>query len=66
LYAYPKEQSLHLRSSNPIESILSGVRLRTDATKRMRPPETARYLVFKVVQRLADNWRVLRGQLAGA
>jgi transposase-like protein len=60
-YAYPKEHWVHLRTSNPIESIFSGVRLRTDATKRMRQRETALYLVFKVVQRLADNWRGLNG-----
>ena len=56
-YAYPKEHWLHLRTSNPIESIFSGVRLRTDATKRMRQRETALYLVFKVMQRLGQNWR---------
>ncbi|HTE85375.1 MAG TPA: hypothetical protein VK821_11630, partial [Dehalococcoidia bacterium] len=50
-----------LRTSNPIESIFSGVRLRTDATKRMRQRETALYLVFKVIQRLGQNWRALNG-----
>lgn len=60
-YAYPKEHWVHLRTSNPIESIFSGVRLRTDATKRMRQRETALYLVFKVVQRLTENWRALNG-----
>jgi putative transposase len=60
-YAYPKEHWVHLRTSNPIESIFSGVRLRTDATKRMRQRETALYLVFKVIQRLGRNWRALNG-----
>ena len=60
-YAYPKEHWMHLRTSNPIESIFSGVRLRTDATKRMRRRETALYLVFKVIQRLGQNWRALNG-----
>src|SRR5712692_2136072 len=60
-YAYPKEHWVHLRTSNPIESIFSGVRLRTDATKRMRQRETALYLVFKDIQRLAENWRALNG-----
>jgi transposase-like protein len=58
-YAYPKEHWVHLRTSNPIESIASSVRLRTDAAKRMR--ETALYLVFKLVQRLGQNWRALNG-----
>jgi putative transposase len=60
-YAYPKEHWVHLRTSNPIESIFSGVRLRTAATKRMRQRETALYLVFKVIQRLGQNWRSLNG-----
>lgn len=60
-YAYPKEHWVHLRTSNPIESIFSGVRLRTDASKRMRQRETALYLVFKIVERLAQNWRALNG-----
>jgi putative transposase len=60
-YAYPKEHWVHLRTSNPIESIFSGVRLRTEATKRMRQRETALYLVFKLIQRLGQNWRALNG-----
>jgi len=60
-YRFPKEHWLHLRTSNPIESLFSGVRLRTDATKRMRTRETALYLVFKLVERLSQNWRALNG-----
>jgi putative transposase len=60
-YRFPKEHWIHLRTSNPIESIFSGVRLRTDATKRMRTRETALYLVFKIVERLGRNWRALNG-----
>jgi len=61
LYAYPKEHWVHLRTSIPIESIFSGVRLRTDAAKRMRQREAALYLVFKVVQRPGQNWGALNG-----
>jgi len=60
-YHYPKEHWIHLRTTNPIESIFSGVRLRTDATKRMRRRDNALYLVFKIVQRLSRNWRTLNG-----
>jgi len=60
-YRFPKEHWLHLRTSNPIESLFSGVRLRTEATKRMRTRETALYLVFKLVERLSENWRALNG-----
>ena len=46
-----------MRTSNPIESIFSGVRLRTNASKRLRVRENALYLVFKLVARLSLNWR---------
>src|SRR5438270_1881338 len=56
-YDFPEEHWVHLRTSNPIESIFAGVRLRTDASKRLRVPENALYLVFKLVCRLSLNWR---------
>ena len=60
-YRYPKEHWVHLRTSNPVESIFAGVRLRTNAAKRMRTREAALYLVSKVVERLSENWRALNG-----
>ncbi len=60
-YHYPKEPWVHLRTSNPIESTFSGVRLRTAATRRMRCRDNALYLVFKLVERLSGNWRALNG-----
>ena len=60
-YRYPKEHWVHLRTSNPIESIFSGVRLRTDAARRVRCRNNALYLVFKMVERLSGNWRALNG-----
>ena len=61
-YRYPKEHWVHLRTSNPIESIFSGVRLRTNAARRLRCRDNALYLVFKLVERLSGNWRVLNGE----
>ena len=61
LYHYPKEHWVHLRTSNPLESIFSGVRIRTDAAKRLRCRNNALYLVFKIVERLSGNWRALNG-----
>jgi putative transposase len=58
-YDFPEEHWVHLRTSNPIESIFSGVRLRTNASKRLRVPENALYLVFKLVLRLSLNWRAI-------
>ena len=64
-YRYPKEHWVHLRTSNPLESIFSGVRIRTDATRRMKRRDSALYLVFKIVerlsQRLSQRWRSLNG-----
>ncbi len=60
-YHYPKEHWVHLRTSNPIESIFSGVRLRTDAARRVRCRSNALYLVFKLVERLSGQWRALNG-----
>src|SRR5438270_8081454 len=59
LYDFPEEHWVHVRTSNPIESIFSGVRLRTNASKRLRVRENALYLVFKLVLRLSLNWRGL-------
>ena len=56
-YDFPEEHWVHLRTSNPIESIFSGVRLRTNASKRLKVRENALYLVFKLVLRLSLNWR---------
>jgi transposase-like protein len=46
-YHYPREHLIHLRTTNPLESIFSGVRLRTNAAKRLRRRDNALYLVFK-------------------
>jgi putative transposase len=56
-YDFPQEHWQHVRTSNPIESIFAGVRLRTNASKRLRVRENALYLVFKLVARLSLNWR---------
>ncbi len=60
-YRFPKDYWLHLRTTNPLESVFAGVRLRTDATTRMRTRETALALVFKLIERLGPRWRCLNG-----
>jgi transposase-like protein len=60
-YEFPAEHWLHLRTSNPIESVFAGVRLRTNVAKRARVRENALYLVFKIVERLGQRWRTLNG-----
>ena len=58
-YDFPQEHWLHLRTTNPIESVFGGVRLRTNAARRMHVRENALYLVFKLVHRLSLNWRAV-------
>ena len=60
-YHYPREHWIHLRTTNPLESIFSGVRLRTNAAKRLRRRDNALYLVFKIIERLSRHWRPLNG-----
>jgi putative transposase len=60
-YDFPAEHWLHLRTSNAIESVFAGVRLRTAVAKRARVRDNALYLVFQIVERLGRHWRVLNG-----
>jgi len=62
-YDYPAEHWIHLRTSNPVESVFAGVRLRTNVSKQMRRRDSALYLVFKITQRLELGWRPLNGGL---
>jgi putative transposase len=62
-YDFPAEHWTHLRTSNPVESVFAGVRLRTNVSKRMRRRDSALYLVFKITQRLELGWRPLNGGL---
>jgi putative transposase len=71
-YDFPREHWAHLRTTNPLESVFAGVRLRTNVAKQHPNRDNAVCLVFKVVQRLARNWRRITGSnlcrlvLAGA
>lgn len=60
-YDFPQEHWVHLRTTNPIESIFAGVRLRTDVAKHAPNRENAQYLVFKLIERLSQNWRRITG-----
>ena len=60
-YDFPAEHWVHLRTTNSLESVFRAVRLRTDATRRMKRRDSALYLVYKVVRRLGDRWRPLYG-----
>jgi putative transposase len=61
-YDYPAEHWVHLRTTNPIESVFSTVRHRTVRTKGSLSPDTARLMVFKLVMAAAKTWRKLKGE----
>jgi putative transposase len=44
-YSFPKDHWTHLRTTNPVESPFSAVRLRTDAAKRFKKVAHAEALI---------------------
>lgn len=58
-HAFPSEHARHLRTTNPIESPFAAVKLRTNAARRVRSPNSALYLLFKLLQRAEKNWQRL-------
>ena len=66
-YDFPAEHWKHIRTTNPIESTLATVRLRTTKTKGCLSRMTALTMVFKLCQSTAKKWRRLDGshQIAG-
>jgi len=61
-YDFPKEHWINIRTTNPIESIFSGVRNRTNVVKRFRKRENGKYMIFKIIERLSINWSKLKGK----
>jgi transposase-like protein len=58
-YQFPEAHWSHLRTSNPIESIFSPVRLRTNAARRFKKTKSGVWLVHQVIERLSKRWRRL-------
>ncbi|RPK83185.1 Transposase, Mutator family [Streptomyces sp. ADI98-10] len=52
---------MHLRTTNPIESTFSTVKLRTKATRGAGSPAAALAMVFKLVESAQDRWRAITG-----
>ncbi len=61
-YQFPKAHWKHLRTTNSIESVFAGTRLRANVTKRMRNQKAGLYLVWKLIQRLSENWQEIEGK----
>ncbi len=60
-YDYPAEHWIHLRTTNPIESTFSTVKLRTKVTRGAGSPAAALAMVFKLVESAQDRWRAITG-----
>jgi transposase-like protein len=60
-YDFPAEHWLHIRTTNPIESVFATVRLRTDKTKGSGTREACLTMVFKLMESAAQHWRGLNG-----
>lgn len=55
-FDYPQEHWKHLRTTNPVESTFSTMRLRTDAAKRFRTARSGVHLIFKLFERYQKTW----------
>lgn len=60
-YDFPAEHWVHLRTTNPIESTFSTVKLRTKVTRGAGSPAAALAMVFKLVESAQERWRAITG-----
>jgi putative transposase len=60
-YDFPAEHWLHLKTSNPIESTFSSVRLRTRVTKGPGAKAAGLAMAFKLLEAAQDRWRAVNG-----
>ena len=58
-FNYPQEHWVSLKTTNPIESIFATVKLRTNAARRIKSPQSALYLIFQLILRAQKRWRRL-------
>ncbi|MGZ2359847.1 IS256 family transposase [Streptomyces sp. 372A] len=60
-YDFPAEHRIHLRTTNPIESTFSTVKLRTKVTRSAGSPAAALAMVVKPVESAQARWRAITG-----
>ena len=60
-FGFPAEHWVHLKTSNPIESTFSTVRLRTRVTKGPGSRAAGLAMVFKLIEAASERWRYVNG-----
>src|SRR3954447_19696050 len=60
-YDFPAEHWLHIRTTNPIESVFSTVRLRHRKTKGSGSRLACLTMVYKLMESASKKWRALNG-----
>ncbi len=60
-YDYPAEHWIHIRTTNPIESMFATVRLRTNKTKNCGNRKTTLMMAYKLMRSAETKWRRQRG-----
>ncbi|MFD7499376.1 IS256 family transposase [Streptomyces sp. NPDC059832] len=58
-YGFPAEHWVHLRTTNPIESTFSTVKLRIKVTRGAGSPAAALAMVFKLAESAQARWRAI-------
>ena len=60
-YDFPAEHWIHIRTTNPIESVFATVRLRHRKTKGSGSRVACLAMVFKLMESASKRWRALNG-----
>jgi putative transposase len=60
-YDFPAEHWMHIRTTNPIESVFATVRLRHNKTKGNGSRKACLTMVFKLMESASKRWRALNG-----
>jgi transposase-like protein len=60
-YDFPLEHWIHLRTTNPVESTFSTVRLRTKVTRGAGSRKAGLAMAYKLLDAAQDRWRRING-----
>lgn len=60
-YDFPAEHWKHIRTTNPVESVFSGVKMRTRKTRGSLSRNTALTMAFRLIMSAQGKWQKLNG-----